>query len=291
MGRASVSRAVGGGRRWLDAATAPTALDPDRLAVRLREASRAKRWLRPVAYVGIAMLSLVGAALTILRNWRLVLLEAVPAIWLGSISWQWRRVVLMGDDRPVVNGRAAVAVAVLVVVVTAASYWCNVTFALTVRDPVDQRIHAAFQQARAHARWIWLAAAVTATAHVAVVVWVVRTTTTWFALSLGVLALVQMYAFVAVPVLIATGTRTRRSVRDRLRSAAASMGVSGLTATPGLVLNRVGVVLLAWGWLRWLGVGLIAVAALLQVAGISSATAVKFAGRLTEADAAANAAG
>lgn len=228
------------------------------------------------------MLSLVGAAMTIVRTWRLIVLAAIPAVWLGSISWQWRSTVLLGDDRPVVRGWVAVAVAALVVMVTAASYWCNVTFALTVRDPDDPTISRAFDEARAHGRWIWTATAVTATAHVVVVVWVVRTSTTWFALSLGLVALLQMYAFVAVPVLIATGTRARRSLRDRVRSAAASMGVSGLTATPGLLINRIGVVLLTWGWFRWLGTALIGVAALLQVAGISSATAVKFAGRLAE---------
>ena len=99
-----------------------------------------------------------------------------------------------------------------------------------------------------------------------------------------VAALWLAIAFVAVPVLIATGMRVRRSMRDRARSAAASLGVSGLTATPGLVLNRAGVVLLGLGWFRWIGVALVSVAALLQVAGISSATAVKFAGRLAEVD-------
>ena len=39
---------------------------------------------------------------------------------------------------------------------------------------------------------------------------------------------------------------------------------------------------------RWLGVALISIAALLQVAGVSSATAVKFASRLSEADTAAS---
>lgn len=272
-----------GARRLLDEA-AHDALNPDVLAGRLREVGHAVWWLRPFAFVGVAMLGLTGAALTIVRNWRLILLAAMPAVWLGSISWQWRRSVLLGGDLPLVHGWVAVATAVLVAAMTTGSYWCSVTFALTVRDPGEPGIRRAFAGARARARWIWAAAGVTATLHVVVVVWVVRMGTSWFALGLGAVALIQMYAFVAVPVLIATGTLVRHSMRDRVRSAAASLGLSGLTATPGLLLNRLGVVLLGLGWFRWFGVALISVAALLQVAGISSATAVKFAGRLAEVD-------
>lgn len=271
-------------RRLLDAAAAQDSLDPDLIAGRLRLVGRTRWWLRPFAYVGVAMLGLTGAAVTIVRNWRLLLLAVMPAVWLGSISWQWRRAVLLGGELPLVHGWIAVATAALVAAMTAGSYWCSVTFALTVRDPGAPGIARAFVGARAKSRWIWAAAGVTATLHIVVVVWVVRMGTSWFALGLGAVAVIQMYAFVAVPVLIATGMRVRRSMRDRARSAAASLGVSGLTATPGLVLNRAGVVLLGLGWFRWIGVALVSVAALLQVAGISSATAVKFAGRLAEVD-------
>jgi hypothetical protein len=258
------------------------AVDPEVLATRLQEIASSRWWFRPFAFVGVAMLGLAGAAITILRNWRLILLAALPALWLGAISWQWRRVVIAGDDLPEVHGAAAAAAAAVVVVMTAGSYWCNVTFALTVRDAGPPQIRRAFERARERSRWIWVAAAVTATAHVLVVVWMVRAGASWFVLGLSAVALVQMYAFVAVPVLIATGRRERRTMPARLRSTAASLGVSGITATPGLALNRLGVLLLGLGWFRWFGVLLICVAALLQVAGISSATAVKFAARLAE---------
>lgn len=270
--------------RWPAVAQVADAVDPEVLAASLHEIASRRWWFRPFAFVGVAMLGLAGAAVTILRNWQLILLAAVPALWLGAISWQWRRVVITGEDLPVVHGAAAAAAAVVVLVMTAASYWCNVTFALTVRDPGPPQITRAFERARERSRWIWAAAAVTATVHVLVVVWMVRAGASWFVLGLGAVALVQMYAFVAVPVLIATGRMARRTMPARLRSTAASLGVSGITATPGLALNRLGVLLLGLGWFRWLGVLLICVAAVLQVAGISSATAVKFAARLAEID-------
>jgi hypothetical protein len=237
-------------------------------------------WLRPASFVGVALLGLVGAVATLVRNWRLIALEALPAVWLGAISWQWRRVVIFGDDRPVVDGGAAVAVAVLVLAATFASYWCNVTFALTVRHQGRASIGDAFAEARRRASWVWAAALTTAALHVSVVVGLVRVDGAWFPLALGGIAVLQMYAFVAVPVVIATGRVTRQRWADRVRSATASLGVSGITAAPGVALNRLGVLLLGLGWLRWPGMALVGVGAVLQVAGVSSATAVKFASRL-----------
>lgn len=260
----------------------PSELDVAELSTRLEDLGRRHRWWRPIGYVGVALLGLAGALVTLTRNWRLVLLEIVPAVWLGAISWQWRRVVLFGDDRPVVSGVGAAGVTVLVIAATSTSYWCNVTFALTVRRTGRPDIRSAFAQARARRLPIWAAALASSALHVAVVVWLVRVDGSWFGLGLGAVAVLQMYAFVAVPVLVATGRRQRRPWPDRIRSSTASLGLSGMTAAPGVMLNRAGVLLLGTAVLRWLGMVLVAVAAVAQVAGISSAAALKFASRLGE---------
>lgn len=263
--------------RWV---RAPSRLDTEELAERLRGLPGLRWWQRPLRFVAVAMLGLADAVVTIVGNWHLLMLTAIPAVWLGAISWQWRRVVLFDGDLPEVRGWAGVAAALVIVAATSASYWCNVTFALTVKNTGGGAIRAAFAEAQRRAAWIWTAAAATSSAHVVVAVWVVTTGESWFVAGLSAIAVLQMYAFVAVPVLIATGRPTRRSMKERARSAAASLGVSGLTCTPGVLISRVGVLLIGLGWFRLLGGALIVVGALLQVAGISSATAVKFAGRL-----------
>ena len=262
-------------------------LDPDVLAERLEHVGAERRWFRPIGFVGVAMLGLAGAVVTLVRNWRLVFVEIVPAVWIGAITWQWRRVVVFGDELPAVAGWAAAGVAALVFVATAAAYWCNVTFAFTVGQPPPLSIGRAFAQAQTRARLIWTAVVVMATLHTVVVVWVVRTDVVWFAVALGAVALAQMYLLVAIPVAIVTGRirGRRRTTSVRVRSAAASFGVSGVTSTPGLLLNRIGVLLIGLGVLRWVGFVIVAAATVLQIAGVSSATAVKLAGRLHDHDA------
>ena len=96
----------------------------------------------------------------------------------------------------------------------------------------------------------------------------------------GGIAVLQMYALIALPVAIVSGRRTRRSVRDQVRYLTASIGISGITATPGLVLNRLGVLLIGLDWLQWVAIPVLAIATVLQIAGVSSATAVRLANRL-----------
>ncbi len=268
------------GRRWRDIQTALLGLDPSDLGERLDRLTRTRRWLRPAAFVGIALLGLTGAASTLVRNWRLVLLEIAPAMWIGAITWQWRSIVLQDANLPVVRSWAALGITVLVLAATSLAYWCNVTFAYTVGQPPPLSISRAYRLARGRSRWIWAAAVATATLHAIVVVWVARTTQTWFAIGLGGIAVLQMYALIALPVAIVSGRQTRRSVRDQVRYLTASIGISGITATPGLVLNRLGVLLIGLDWLQWVAIPILAIATVLQIAGVSSATAVRLANRL-----------
>ena len=71
----------------------------------------------------------------IIVNWRLTLVELVPAVLIG-LTWWDLRVHLFGvRDLAVVHDIGLVVVAVGVVVITVVFYWCNAVFAFAVENP------------------------------------------------------------------------------------------------------------------------------------------------------------
>ena len=183
------------------------------------------------------------------------------------------------------HGWVAVAVFVGVIAANLLAYWCNVTIAFTLMQrSVDLR--AAFAAVWTHARVIDAWAVSVGACHAIVSVFVSRTTVAWFTLALGLVALVQMYALVALPAALvgARHARRKQSLRDRASVAAVTGTVATVAAAPGFLLNRLALLVIAIG-LRPVGIALMAVAVLVQIAGTSSAQAVSLATKVTPAGA------
>ena len=239
------------------------------------------RWLLPVAYAGHTIELMVGGVLLLLRNWRLLLLELVPAIWLAAITWDWRVHVTGELPRVGFDGWAALGVLTFVVAANLLAYWCNATFAFVLTQQGEPSIRVAFDEARRHAWKITVWALTVGVAHGVVSVAGARWSLAWFGIALGAVAIAQMYAIVALPVALA-GLRKQRyaSHRQRVASYAVSGALTSVAIAPGFVLNRIAIVLIGLGW-PLLGGPLLAVAIVLQVAGTSSARAVKLAAAYT----------
>jgi hypothetical protein len=260
---------------------AATASDPGDIARQLQRAGARNRVLLPLAFAGHALESVVHGVLLIVRNWRLMLVELVPAVWIGAITWNWRAHVSGRMELVQVHGTVALAIAVFVVTVNLLAYWCNAVFAFTLSQQDQVDLSAAFRQARVRARVVNTWAISIGVAHAFVAVFAVRWSLGGFAIAQGIIAVVQMYALVALPAALA-GLRKQPKlpVRERVSSMAITATLAGVASAPGFGLNRAGVVLIGLG-LPLVGGLVLAVAILLQIAATSSTSAVKLAAKLT----------
>jgi hypothetical protein len=241
-----------------------------------------RRWLLPVLVIGQTIDALVAGGLLLLRNWRLMLVELVPAMWLGALTWDWRTRATGRLPLAEVYGLAAVGVALFVIAATYAAYWCNAVFAFTAVQTPPTNLRRAVQSATSRCRVIATWALLAGLAHAVVAVFVTRTTVLAYSIALGAVVLVQMYGLVALPVALVTpkATRERRTLRERILALALTGAVSGVASTPGFVLNRVGLLLFAVG-APWLGVLVLVPAVIVQAAGAASARAVQLAARVS----------
>ncbi len=94
------------------------------------------------------------------------------------------------------------------------------------------------------------------------------------------LALV-VYLFVAIPSWL-IGVRPTGTRRERVIQSMTTGVLSGVAATPGFVLNRIGLLLFGFAAVRWAGFAVLAISAVLHVTASSSVRVVKMSVRLRE---------
>lgn len=277
-------RAVRRALAWLRKVVATSrSTDADGAVEILRAYADGRWYLVALRYVGHTMESVVAGVLLLLGNWRLLVMELVPALWLGAITWDWRARTFGQLPLAEVHGAAAAVVTVLILVMTFAAYWCNAVFAFAAvqRPPIDQR--SAAVAASVHWRRITAWALVAGVAHVVVAVVVTRTTVPAYSVALGAVVVLQMYGLVAMPVALVARTRVpSRGRRERIARLLLAGALSGVASSPGFILNRIGILCFALG-LPWLGVILLVPAVVVQAAGAASSRAVQLAARVQEA--------
>lgn len=266
----------------VDAVAAIRAADPDQVQVALQGLARQRRWLTWLAWAAGTIAVVFDGLVLLVRNWKLTLLQVVPAAWIYVMTWNLKSHFLDGRGVPteVTPGLAAG-----VVLVAQLAYWCNATFAFTMLQGRDVDILAAFRQARGH--WRLVGGLALLTSAVQAVVWLLMPGVRGFWLALLILFVVQVYLFVAVPSWLLrvarSGTRRERIVRT------ATTGVlAGVAAVPGFLLNRIGLLMVGTSALWPVGIAVIAVATVLHVTASSGVRVVKMSARLrgaTEGDA------
>ena len=83
------------------------------------------------------------------HNWRLTLVQVLPAMWIWAAMFDLKAHVLHGKSFQELTGPAVVIPLVLgVAVVTAASFYLNAVFAFAITQPGQPKIRPAFTQAR-----------------------------------------------------------------------------------------------------------------------------------------------
>jgi hypothetical protein len=90
----------------------------------------------------------------------------------------------------------------------------------------------------------------------------------------------MMLCYIAVPARLVGVEKKARSRRDTLAATAVGGAVGGVVCSPPYMLGRLGILMLGWPYVFWLGVILIIVGVTLQTGATSAVKAVKFSAKL-----------
>ncbi len=236
--------------------------------------SRSRRFLAPVALAVGAVVMLFDGVKLLFTNWRLTLVQVLPALWIWAAMLDLKAHVLYGKSFRVPIGPVMIPLVLAVAAVTAASFLLNAVFGFAITRPGPPVIRQAFGEARAHLAVIlaWGAAVGVCLGLSAIVVphwgpW-------WFAIALSIVIGVMMICYVAVPARL-IGVQATHSRRDKLAAAVVGGAVGALVCTPGYILGRVGILMLGSSVLFIPGIIVLAIGLTLEAGTTSAVKAVK----------------
>ena len=241
--------------------------------------SRSRRLFAPLALAVGAFAMLFEGLRLLFSNWRLTLIQVIPAMWIWLAMLDLKAHVFYGKTYHVVRGPARVAIVLAIVAITAASFFLNAVFAFAIAKPGPPKIRPAFREARSHLTVVLgSGAAIGLCLGISTAV-LVRWGLWWFALSLSVVLAVMMTCYVAVPARL-IGMRTTYSKRDKLTATAVSGAIGAVICTPPYVLGRVGLLMLGSRVLFIPGIVVFAVGLILQAGTTTAVNAIKMSAKL-----------
>jgi hypothetical protein len=272
-------------RRWMALGRLVHAVaDADQAAIEsaARQLGESRRILTPLAWAAGALVLLVHGVKLLILNWRLSLVQLVPAVWVWLATWDLKRHLLHGASFAHLNLLGRVALAAAVVAFTIAAFWCNTVFAFAIDRPPPPRIGPAIRLARSHGRMVEMSGLAVGAALAFAVVVVPRFAGIWlFSLVLGVVLAVMVISFVAIPARIIGVKSQKLSRKEAIGRAAVGGSLSAVAMAPGYLLGRVGLILLGMQHFHVLGFAMLSIGTALYAAGMSSVKAVKLSMKLT----------
>lgn len=241
--------------------------------------SGSRRAFAPLALVvgGFAML-FTGLKL-LFTNWRLTVIQALPALWIWLVICDLKAHVLHGKSFHVLRGPILIPIVLLIAAITAASFYLNAVFGFAIVRSGAPKIRPAVAQARAHLRVILWSGAVVGLLLGLVMAVVTRWGRPWFAISLSVMLGVMMVSYVAVPSRL-IGVKPAPSRRDKLTASAVGGALGAVVCTPPYVLGRVGVLMLGSPTLFIPGIVVVSLATALQAGATGAVKTVKMSAKL-----------
>jgi hypothetical protein len=192
-------------------------------------------------------------------NWRLTLIQVLPAMWIWAAMYDLKAHVLRGKTIHVLTGPVVIPIVLAV---------------------------AAFTRVRSHLAVVlgWGATVGLGLGLAAVVV--ARWGRPWFGLSLGIVVAVMMVCYVAVPARL-IGMKTTYSKRDKLAASAVGGAIGAVVCTPPYVLGRLGLLMLGSHTFFIAGCVVFAIGLTLQAGATGAVKAIKMSAKLVSGNRAA----
>jgi hypothetical protein len=254
--------------------------DDEAVVEQIVRLSRSRRLFAPLAFTVGAFAMLFEGLKLLLANWRLMLVQVVPAMWIWLAMYDLKARVLHDKTLPALRGPILVPICGAIVAVTVACFFLNAVFAFAITRAPPPKIRPAYEAARLHRAPIVLwGVGVGVLLAVATTV-APRWGKPWFVLCLGIVVAVMMVCYVAVPSRL-IGIKPRRSRRDKLTAGALGAALGATVCTPPYLLGRVGILMLGSKYLLIPGIVAMTLGFTLQAGATGAVRAIKMSLTLT----------
>lgn len=273
-------------RRWRALATRIRSLmraieenDEARIEDAVLRLSRSRRIFAPLALAVGAIVLLFDGVRLLITNWRLTLVQVLPAMWIWLAMLDLKLHVLHGRSFNVLRGPVLIPIVFAIAAITAASFFLNAVFAFAIAQPGRPEIRPAIARARRHTAPIVGSGAVIGLLLGVSTTVVTRWGRPWFTLSLGIVVGVMMVCYVAVPARL-LGAKRSYSRRDKLLTTTVGAALGATVCTPPYLLGRLGILMLGSKVLLIPGIVVLLVGITLQAGATGAVRAIKFSAAL-----------
>ncbi len=266
--------------RWHRLLVAVRESDDEAVESALLDLSRRNRLLAPVGLLVGGVIVLFQGIRLLVSNWRLTLIQLLPAVWVWGAMFDFKIHALKGKSFNVLRGPVLIPLILAIALVTAAVYLLNAVFAFAVSGSQVEPWQRAWAEARRHLRAIlsWGFAIGLALGFATTVS--SRWGRGWFAVCLGLVVAVMMVTYVTVPAALAGVRGPKPSRREQLTMSAVGGAMSAVLCSPPYMLGRFGIILLGTSRFFVIGLVLLIVAVPLQAGAVTATKAVKFSSKL-----------
>lgn len=236
--------------------------------------SRSRRVFAPLAFAIGAFALLFDGLRLLVSNWRLTLVQILPAAWIWLAMADLKVHALHGNSFNLLRGPVLIPIILAIVAITAACFFLNAVFAFAIARAGAPEIRPAVAQAKRHSTPILVSGAVVGLLLALATTVVTRWGRPWFGLSLGIVIGVMMVCYVAVPSRL-IGVKPTYSRRDKLLTTAVG-GLLGVTVSaPPYLLGRLGILMLGSSALLIPGIVVLALGVTLQAGATGAVRAIK----------------
>jgi hypothetical protein len=241
--------------------------------------SRSRRIFAPLVFGLGAFVMLFQGLRMLFSNWRLFLIQVLPAMWIWLALLDLKAHTFRGKEFHSWHGGVEILLVVGITLVTVACFYLNAVFAFAISQPGRPTIRPAFALARRHLGVVLGVGLVVGAAYGFSAIVVPRWGQLWFALSLGIVVGVMMLTYVTVPARI-VGVKPAGSRRDKMAAAAIGGSLGALICAPAYVIGRIGLLLLGSNALFALGVVFLVVGFALEAGATGAVKAIKMSAKL-----------
>ena len=129
--------------------------DEARIEEAVLRLSSSRRVFAPLAFAVGALALLFGGVRLLVSNWRLTLVQLLPAIWIWVAMADLKVHVLHGNSFTVLRGAVLIPIILAIVAITVASFFLSAVFAFAITRPGAPEIRPAVAQAGVTSRRYW----------------------------------------------------------------------------------------------------------------------------------------
>jgi hypothetical protein len=241
--------------------------------------SRRRRLFAPLALAVGAVAMLLQGVRLLLANWRLTLVQILPAMWIWLAMYDLKAHVFHGKSFTGMRGPILIPVALAIVAITVASLFLDAVFAFAISDELPPRVRPGFTHAREHLKPILVSGGMLGLLLALSTTVITRSGDLWFALSLGIVIGLMMIAYVAVPSRL-IGMRATATRRDKLTASAIGTAIGATISTPPYLIGRLGILMLGSPVLFIPGLFVLTFGITLQAGATGAVRAVKLSSKL-----------